>query len=62
MGDNEFSERGELPTEKPQVRVGNRFKPIVRFGLFGVEKLRFAQNNNRSVDVKNRNRRVRFSV
>jgi len=41
------------------VRVGIRFKPTNRFGLFGCCKLRFPQINNRSVCHRIKNRRVR---
>jgi len=44
---------------RKMVRVGIRFKPTNRFGLFGCCKLRFPQINNRSVCHRIKNRRVR---
>jgi hypothetical protein len=42
------------------VKVGIRFKPKLRFSLFGFYKLRFSPNKNRSVYLKTGNRQVRF--
>jgi hypothetical protein len=39
--------------------LGNRFKPSIRFGLFGVSKLWFPEIENRSVARRTRNRWIR---
>jgi hypothetical protein len=38
--------------------VDVRFKPTIRFGFFGVEKIRFSHDENRSVLDRNKNRLV----
>jgi hypothetical protein len=51
------------------IRLGNRFKPSIRFGLIGFTRIRFLETEDRSVPQRTINRRVwrrflrvRFSV
>jgi hypothetical protein len=48
-------------SREQRVGVDVRFKPTIRFGFLGVEKIRFSNNENRSVMDRNKNRLVQLS-